>query len=146
MVKHAGRNVLMLSQKRTKKKYLKNFGTWQILIYKEHLLLPMCQWLIKREQGCGNTCKTARRKKELTRAYFLNNAATKTLIPVCQKFFLNTLAVDEKEYVQLLQKKQRLEQSKLILLGSTIITLIVRRGRKMSWTTYNFLKLLNHIM
>ena len=65
----------------------------------------MCQWLIKREQGCENTCKTARRRKELTKAYFLNNAATKTLIPVCQKFFLNTIAVDEKRVRTALAKK-----------------------------------------
>ena len=101
----------------------------------------------KKRTRVRNTCKTARRKKELTRAYYLNNAATKTLIPVCQKFFLNMLAVDEKRVrTALAKRKQRLEQSKLILVGSTIIMLILRRGRRMSWTTCNFLKLLNHIM
>ena len=63
MVKHAGRNVLMLSQKRTENKYLKNFGTWQILIYKEHLLLPICQRLIKREQGCETLVKLQEEKR-----------------------------------------------------------------------------------
>ena len=59
----------------------------------------------KKRTRVRNTCKTARRKKELTRAYFLNNAATKTLIPVCQKFFLNTLAVDKKRVRTALAKK-----------------------------------------
>ena len=69
----------------------------------------------KKRTRVRNTCKTARRKKELTRAYFLNNATTKTLIPVCQKSFLNMLAVDEKKSTYSSCKKNRLEQSKLIL-------------------------------
>ena len=36
----------------------------------------------------------------------MNNTATKTLIPVCQKFFLNTLAVDEKRVRAALAKKK----------------------------------------
>ena len=43
-----------------------------------------------------DTCKTKRRKKNHTRSYFFNNPTTQSLLPVCQKFFLNTLCIDEK--------------------------------------------------
>jgi len=42
------------------------------------------------------TCKTNRRSKKFARSYSLNNPETKESIPVCQKFFLNTLSIDEK--------------------------------------------------
>ena len=51
------------------------------------------------------TCKTTRRKKEHSRNYFLDHPTVKSAIPVCQKFFLNTLSIDEKRVRTALAKK-----------------------------------------
>lgn len=50
-------------------------------------------------------CKTKRRVKEHSRSYQLTHPTTKETISVCQKFFLNTLSIDEKRVKTALAKK-----------------------------------------